>query len=92
MRGGGSGPQVDRFADDRNAKLLIFYSAVYCPLTAGVDEFNFRWNPDQINWIFPPMKMIGRTLRHLKLSQAAGLILVPQWKTSHFYPALLKLQ
>ena len=79
-------PQVDRFANDKNAKVPIFYSAVFCPLTAGVDAFNFCWSPDKVNWIFPPMKLICRALYHLKLSKAAGLFLVPQWKNSYFYP------
>ena len=82
-------PEVDRFADNRNAKLPIFYSSVYCPGTAGVNAFNFQWNPQSLNWIFPPMKFVGRALCHLKMSQAAGLILVPQWKNSYFYPMLL---
>jgi len=82
-------PGVDRFADDRNKKLPVFFSAVYSPGTRGVDAFNFAWN-DAVNWIFPPVKLIARALYHLKATKAAALFLVPQWKNSYYYPILLQ--
>jgi len=88
----GAVPVIDRFACNRTAKLPKFNSATYCPGTSGVDAFNYDWRVGGLNWVFPPLKMIGRALRHLKLCKAAGLFLVPQWKNAYFYPLLKFVQ
>ena len=54
----------------------------------GVDAFNYDWGKNGLNWIFPAPRLILRVLRHLQLTGAEGLLLVPQWKTSYFYPIL----
>jgi hypothetical protein len=36
-------------------------------------------------WWFPPPKLIGKTVSHAKICKAEGLLLIPQWKNSHFY-------
>jgi hypothetical protein len=79
-------PAVDRFADDRNCKTAKFFSAVFCPGTAGVDAFNYPWELDGVNWIFPPLRLLGRALYHLKRCSAAGVFLFPQWRNSYYYP------
>jgi hypothetical protein len=37
-------------------------------------------------------RLILRVIAHLKLCKASALVLVPQWKTSYFYPVLLNLK
>jgi len=85
-------PEVDLFADHNNAKAPLFFSLSYCPGTLGVDAFGYDWSLRGLNWIFVAPRLILRVIAHLKLCKAAGLILVPQWKTSYFYLALLKLK
>jgi hypothetical protein len=81
-------PVVDRFADNMNRKLPLFFSATYCPGTAGVNAFNYSWNIEGVNWVFPPLHMVGRALSFLKMCKGKGLFLVPQWKNTYFYPML----
>ena len=40
-----------------------------------------------MNWIFAAPRLILRII-HLQLTRAEALLLVPQWKTSYFYPIL----
>ena len=36
--------------------------------------------------------MVLRTLAYMNQCKALGLVLIPQWKTSHFYPVLMTLK
>jgi len=83
---------MDFFASNKNAKCTAFFSQTYCPGTVGVDAFNYDWSVYGLGWIFVSPKMVLRTVSYLKKFKAKGLILVPQWKTSHFYPVLLSLK
>jgi hypothetical protein len=86
----GTVPNMDRFADDKNKKTARFNSIVYCPGTSGVDAFNYDWAVGGLSWIFPPLKLLGRALYHLKRCKGAGWFLIPQWRNSYFYPLFLQ--
>jgi len=88
----GKSPEVDLFADHNNAKAPLFFSLSYCPRTVGVDAFNYDWSLRGLNWIFVAPRLVLRAIAHLRLCKAEAYILVPQWKTSQFYPVLLKLK
>ena len=77
---------IDRFADNFNTKVLTFNSRSYCVGSAGVDCFNYDWGLPSINWIFPPPRLLIKSLNHLLKSKGVGLILTPDWKGSSFYP------
>ena len=78
---------IDRFADNRNKKIERFNSKFYCPGTLAVDCFTENWNFEN-NWICPPVKLICYALRHLKLCQANGTVIIPMWKSSYFWPTI----
>ena len=80
-------PMVDLFANNANKKVDKFFSLTYCPNTMGVDAFNYDWSKNGLNWIFAAPRLILRII-HLQLTRAEALLLVPQWKTSYFYPFL----
>jgi hypothetical protein len=88
----GTVPIIDRFACNRTTKTPRFNSATYCPGTSGIDAFNYDWGVGGLNWLFPPLKLIGRVLYHLELCKGEGLLLIPQWKNAYFYPLLLQIQ
>jgi hypothetical protein len=88
----GLSPEVDLFADERNTKAPKFFSLSYCQGTLGVNAFYYDWSLRGLNWIFVPPRLILRAINHLELCKAAAFILVPQWKTSYFYPFLQKLR
>ena len=37
----------------------------------------------------PPILCIGRTLYHLRLCKAKGVLVAPKWPSSHYWPLLL---
>jgi len=85
-------PEVDLFADNKNCKVLPFFSLTVCPGTMGVDAFSYDWSLYGLGWIFVAPKMILRTLSYLETCKGKCFMLVPQWKTSFFYPALMAVK
>ena len=79
-------PTIDRFADNYNAKFPVFNSKTFCIGSTGVNAFNYDWGPDHINWIFPPPRLLMKSLNQLKYSKGIGIFLTPEWKGSDFYP------
>ena len=79
----------DRFANNLNAKTTLFNSSSHCVGTSGVDSFNYHWGFGVVNWLFPPPDLIMKTVNHLKLCNAQGLLVTPEWTSSAFYPKLL---
>ena len=81
-------PTVDRFADNLNKKADIFNSKYYCPGTSAVDCFTQDWSQCELNWLSPPVKLLIATIRHLRLCKGKGILIAPQWPSSHFWPIL----
>ena len=80
-------PSIDRFADNLNAKLPVFNTKFYCPGTCAVDAFTQDWSV-HFNWLNPPVKLIPAVIRHARLTRAQGILHVPCWPSSHFWPLL----
>ena len=80
----------DRFASNYNTKVKLFNSSSFCVGSRGVDCFNYDWK-GYANWLFPPPRLVARTVNHLKICKAEGLLLAPEWKAAHFYPHLESL-
>ena len=78
---------VDRFADDKNAKLERFNSRYFCPNTEAVNAFACDWH-SEVNWLCPPIKLIGDTIKHARECKSKGILLVPFWESSYFYPII----
>jgi len=78
---------VDRFSDDLNAKVKNFNSEFHCPGTQGVNTFTENWEND-FNWVCPPISLIAEALKHFSLCKAKGVLFVPEWRSSYFWPLL----
>ena len=78
---------IDRFADNLNTKTKKFNSRYYCPGTLQVDAFATNW-AGEFNWLSPPVKLIGKVIRHMENSKAKGALFVPEWRSSYFWPLL----
>jgi hypothetical protein len=87
----GSEPIIDCFANDKNAKTELFYSLTYCPNTAGIDCFAYNWKLAGLCWLFPPPRLIGKTIKHLEACKGEAFLLVPQWRNAYFYPMLVTM-
>ena len=78
---------VDRFADDKNKKLLNFNSKYYCIGTSHVNSFTINWK-GQNNWLCPPIHEIPTVLKHLRLCNASGTLLIPCWPSASWWPLI----
>ena len=81
------GPHTcDRFACHYNAKLPKFNTRFFQPGTSGVNAFAQDWSND--NWLCLPVCLTCKVLSHFKVSNAAGTLVVPLWRSEHFWPRL----
>ena len=72
---------------DCNAKLSRFNSRFYQLGAEAVDAFTLNWDCEN-NWIFPPVSPISRVIAHSRACKAVGTLVVPMWKSSHFWALL----
>ena len=78
---------IDMFADDQNKKCDLFYSNFWCPETRGIDAFSQNWD-NETAWICPPVKEIIRVVRKIRLHKMSGVLIVPEWPASEFWPVI----
>jgi len=78
---------VDRFSDDLNNKVDKFNSEFHCPGSSGVNTFTEDWK-HEFNWVCPPIYLIGEALEHFRVCKAKGVLFVPEWKSSYYWPLL----
>ena len=50
----------------------------------AVDAFSQDWGHDN-NWIYPPVCLLMRVLKHMELCKARGTVILPLWKSSCFW-------
>ena len=77
----------DRFACSYNAKVPLFNSRFYQPGSSGVNAFSQDWSLHN-NWLCPPVYLTCKVIHHMKLCSAKGTLIVPLWKSAHFWPIL----
>ena len=78
---------IDRFASSSNKKLERFDARFHCPGVENVNTFTSHWG-NEFNYLCPPISLIGDTLKHAKLCKASGILIVPEWQSSYFWPLL----
>ena len=81
---------VDNFASDQNSQCQKFFSRFACPNSAGINAFKFNWF-GEVCWLTPPPKLALKSIQHLKDSYSEGVLIVPKWKSLHFWPMADKL-
>ena len=84
---------IDRFATSRNAQPLLppntnrYCSDFFEAEAECINAFTTDWSKD-INWCFPPYRLVGRTILHLIKCRAKGTLIVPYWTHGAFWPLL----
>jgi hypothetical protein len=78
-------PTIDCFANADNSKTKNYFSLYFEKGCSGINCFNYDWKLFGTCWWFPPPKLVGKTVEHAKKCSGEGLLLIPQWKNSHFY-------
>jgi hypothetical protein len=79
---------VDCFANFYNKKVVKFYSLFHVPGSSGVDAFTFDW-ANKFCLLTPPVAVVGRSLEHLFCCRSKGVLIVPMWPSSFYWPLLL---
>ena len=78
---------IDLFASDKNSQCKRFYSNFWCIGTLGIDAFCHDWDRETA-WICPPIKLVLKVIRKIKISKIKGLLFVPEWQTADFWPEI----
>lgn len=68
--------EVDAFASRVNHKCDRYWSWFPNPEAEGVDAFTFSWANDLV-YLFPPVYLVGRTLRKIRADRVKGILVVP---------------
>lgn len=79
--------EIDIFASRVNAKCNRYLSWFSDPGAEGVDAFTHSWSVGMI-YAFPPFCLITRTLQKIRADLASGILIVPNWPTQPWFPAL----
>ena len=83
-------PEVDLFANARNAKCNRYFSRFPDAQAIDVDAFTADWS-QYFFYAFPPFALIARSLSKIIREQAKGIILVPDWPSQSWYPLFKSL-
>ena len=78
---------IDRFADNINAKLPRFDARFHCPKAENVNTFTSDWGRD-FNWWCPPIFLIADTIAHARICRAKGVLLIPEWPSAYYWPII----
>jgi hypothetical protein len=79
---------VDCFASSCNNKVDRFYSWFFNPGSLGVDSLSYQW-AGEFCWLIPPVRLIPQVILHVLVCQCQGVIVVPFWPSSIFWPYLI---
>ena len=80
---------IDLFAEEANYRVPRFYSSFMTLSSEGVNAFSHSWDNEEA-LICPPVNKIIQVFRKIKLTKGQGLLIVPKWLTSRFWPFLLE--
>ena len=59
----------------------------YQPGSSGVNVFSQDWSRHN-NWLCPPVYLTCKVIKHMEICSAQGTLIVPLWKSAHFWPIL----
>ena len=81
---------VDRFPSPDSAKCARFYSKFWWPGAEGVDAFSVDWAGEN-NWLVLPIYLITRTIFHLEVCGARGVLVIPKRLSAAFWPTVFPM-
>ena len=80
--------EIDLFADPNNSKVKKFFSRYKSPGSQGTDAFAQDWSGLRA-WVCPPTTKIVETVKKiLQTKNMSGILVVPMWRSSSFWPFL----
>jgi len=83
-------PSIDLFASRCNKQIERYVAWKPEPEAVAIDAFSFSWT-DEFSFIFPPFSVLGQTVAKIQRERVKGILIIPQWPTQPWYPAVLRL-
>jgi hypothetical protein len=83
-------PVVDLFATRENAQFPSFVSPMLGDHTLVRDALGITWAA-QLNFVHPPIPLIGRCLRKILAENASAVVVLPHWKGQSWSNVLNKM-
>ena len=81
---------VDCFASSATAQLPRFCSRWWNPGCIEVNAFAIDWEEENL-WLVPPIHLIGKVINKLLNGDMHGSLLVPLWRSAHWWPVLFPM-
>jgi hypothetical protein len=75
---------VDLFVSPENFKVAKYYSYSFSADSVGVDAFSMSWEGENA-YCAPPIALILRAIRKIKVSKMTGVLLIPLWRGARFW-------
>jgi len=87
---GGMG-NINRTVSVNGPEIRPIHSRQICNTwTHNQDAFKEDWSQEN-NYMVPPLSLIPQTLLKIIKNQAKGLLIIPDWKSSWWYPVALRI-
>ena len=83
-------PEMDMFASRLNYQMKPYVSWHPDPEAWAIDAFTVDWS-NMFFYAFPPFSILPQVLQKLEMTQAQAILIVPNWPTQPWYPALTRL-
>ncbi|XP_023314845.1 uncharacterized protein LOC106655901 [Trichogramma pretiosum] len=83
-------PDIDLFASHSNKKCERFISWKKDPEAETVDAFTISWKGLFV-YAFPPLSILLKVLRKIKIDAAEGIVIVPDWPGQPWFPLFKKM-
>lgn len=83
-------PDIDRFASTDNTKTHRFCSRGPQAGCEQPDAFIGSW-AGCLNYVNPPLPLIGRALQHLRESKARAVFVLPVWEAQPWWPLAMAM-
>ena len=83
---------LDPFASDQFAQCKRFASRVFAPSALASDGLALDWGhePGTV-WVNPPWALLPACIAKLQQERPAAVLIVPEWPTQVWWPALVAL-
>ncbi|XP_068250724.1 uncharacterized protein [Palaemon carinicauda] len=78
---------IDWLASEHNAKLNLYYSRYWSPTCNRIDAFSEHWG-GKFGLFVPPITVNTQVIKKMAFDKAAGVLVVPCWKSALFWPFL----
>ena len=52
-----------------------------------MNAFSVNWKYE-FNWLYPPISLIAKVIKHMQFCNGQGVLLVPRWESAYYWPIL----